>query len=143
MDLKIEEKFNNSLLGRIDVTGNLSFSGATPSNAELTAALAKDLKAEESLVVVKQIKTTFSTQTATFKAASYKDLASKQKFEVMTKHLKAVEAKRLKEEAEKKAAELEAKKKAEEEAQAAKEAEAAAAESKEDASEAPAEEKSE
>ena len=141
MDLTIENKFDNQLLGRVDVTGNISFTGATPSNADLAAAIAKDLKAQEDLIVIKQIKTKFSSQSAQFSAVSYKDLASKQKFEVATKHLKALEEKRKKEEAEKKAAELEAKKKAEEEAKAAKEAEAAK-ETSED-SEKQAEEKSE
>lgn len=114
MDLKINNKFENKLLNRIDLAGEIKFSGATPSNAELTAELAKTSKSTEDLIVVKQILTKFSSQSANFKAVSYKDLAAKNKFEVQTKHLKAQAEKKAKEEAEKKEAELEAKQKAEE-----------------------------
>ncbi|MAG61101.1 hypothetical protein CL619_04910 [archaeon] len=137
MDLTISNKFNNQLLGRIDVVGEINFSGATPSNAEVASAIAKNLKVKEDLIVVKQILTKFSSQSAKFKAVSYKDPAAKAKFEVATKHLKAQAEKKAKEETEKKAAELEAKQKAEEEA-------AATAETKETEApvEAPSEEKS-
>ena len=133
MDLTINNKFDNLLLGRTDITGEIKFSGATPSNTDVATEVAKNLKSEATLVVVKKIITKFSTQSAQFKAVSYKDSASKAKFEVMTKHLKARAQKLAKEEAEKKEAELEAKQKAEEEAKAAKEA----------AAQVPAEEKSE
>ena len=42
MDLTIQNKFDNQLLGRIDVSGQVSFTGATPSNAELAAAIGVD-----------------------------------------------------------------------------------------------------
>ncbi len=122
MDLTINNKFDNQLLGRTDIAGKIKFSGATPSNVDVATAVAKNLKSEESLIVVKQIITKFSTQSAQFKAVLYKDSAAKAKFEVMTKHIKAKLEKLAKEEAEKKEAELEAKQKAEEEAKAAKEA---------------------
>ncbi len=134
MDLTITTQFDNALLGRTDVAGDISYTGVTPSNTDVATAIAKKIKAKEELIVVKQIATKFSTQSATFKAVSYKDAKSKAKFEVSTKHLKKLEEKRVKEEAEKKEAEAEAKKKAKEEAKAAKET---------PASDAPAEEKSE
>jgi ribosomal protein S24E len=124
MDLKITNQFNNTLLGRIDLFGTISFSGATPSNSEIAKTISEKTKSALELIVVKQIATKFSTQTATFKAVSYQDQKSKAKFEVATKHLKTIAAKKAKEAAEQKEAELEAKKKAEEEAKAAKESEA-------------------
>lgn len=133
MDLKITEKFENQLLDRTDLSGEINFSGATPSNINVAKEIANNLKCKEDLVVVKQILTKFSTSFANFKAVAYKTPEGKAKFEVTTKYLKAVAAKKAKEEAEKKAAELEAKKKAEEEAKKAEE----------NKEEAPAEEKSE
>ena len=88
MDLTITNQFDNSLLGRIDITGDISYTGATPSNNELAAEIAKKIGSKQEFVIVKQIATKFSTQTAVFKAVSYKDETSRAKFEVMTKHLK-------------------------------------------------------
>ena len=128
MDLTITTQFDNALLGRIDIRGDFTYTGATPSNKELTSEIAKKINSKEELVVVKQISTAYSTQNAKFKAVSYKDMVSKAKFEVMTKHLKVKAEKLAKELAEKKAAELEAKQKLKEEAKAAKEAAASEAE---------------
>ena len=122
MDLTITNQFDNSLLGRIDITGDISYTGATPSNNELAAEIAKKIGSKQEFVIVKQIATKFSTQTAVFKAVSYKDETSRAKFEVMTKHLKKQAEKLAKELAEKKEAEAEAKQKAADEAKAAKEA---------------------
>ncbi|MCR4313234.1 MAG: hypothetical protein NUV58_03235 [Candidatus Roizmanbacteria bacterium] len=113
MKVTINEKKDNSLLGRVEVKGTLSFEGATPSNAKLAESIAKEFKIDVNLVVMKQIHTKFSRQEANFLVLVYKNMETKVKAERMTKHLK-----KRAEEASKKAAEAKA---AEEEAKAAEE----------------------
>ncbi len=135
MQLTIETNNKNPLLGRTEVQGKLTFTGATPSNADVQNEIAKQLKVDAALVVVKHVHTVFSSQEASVEAVAYDSAQAQQKAEKMTKHLrkKAEEEAKIKAEEEKRKAE-EAAKKAEEE-KAAKEAEAAA--------QAPAEEKTE
>jgi len=136
MEVIIKEKNENSLLKRVEVSGEMKFEGATPSNDVLAAALAKSLSVDISLVVVKNIYTTFSQQVANFSAVVYKDAKALAKFEVETKHMKKKAAEDDKKKAEEAAAKAEEEKKAAEEKAAAKEAEKAE-------SEKPAKEKSE
>ena len=126
MKVSIQEKNDNPLLNRLEVSGSLEFEAATPSNVKLAETLAKELNKNVELVIVKHIYTKFGHKTATFNALIYNDKAAKDKTEMLTKHVKkqieednkkAEEAR----EAEKEA--KEAKKKADEEAKAAKEAE--------------------
>ncbi len=148
MQITIQNKHENPLLNRVELTGTITFEGATPSNTDVAEAAAKEVKGNSTLTVVKNIYTDFGHQEATFTAVVYKDADSKQRTEKMTKHLrkKAEEERKKAEEARK--AEEEAKAKAAEEAAAAKEAEAtetaeeqpAAESSEEPAPEAPAEE---
>jgi len=120
MKLTIKENTHNTLLQRHDVVAALEFDKETPSNAQVTADLAKQLKTEESLVVVKSIATAYAVQTAVVTAVAYENAEAKAKYEVMTKHLRKEEEKRAKEEAERIAAEKEAAEKAKAEAEAAK-----------------------
>ncbi|MBT4604018.1 hypothetical protein HOC01_00115 [archaeon] len=143
MKLTIENKTENLAMNRIDLNGKIDFDVATPSNEELTLELAKKTGVDKENVVVKQIKTLFSKQTANFKAVAYKTIESKNKYEVMTKHLKKIEEKQKKEAAEKKQADEEAKLKAQEEAKAAKEAKEQAAKTPAETTEPASEEKSE
>jgi ribosomal protein S24E len=124
MKLTITKNKHNTLLQRHEVEANLEFTKETPSNAQVTAELAKQLKTEESLVIIKTIATAYAVQTAKVSAVAYENTESKGKYEVMTKHLRKEEEKRAKEEAEQLAAKKEAEVKAKEEAEAAKKAEA-------------------
>lgn len=114
MQVTIKKKEENALLKRTEVSGELEFDGATPSNKDLAEALAKELKKDVSLVIIKNIYTEFSQQKATFNAVVYADAEAKAKFEMSTKHLRkqAEEGKKKAEEA--KAAAPEEKKKEEE-----------------------------
>ena len=47
MQLTLENKKVNALLKRLEVNGKINFEGATPSNVQLTEALAKEIKKEE------------------------------------------------------------------------------------------------
>jgi len=109
MKVEIKNKKENPLLSRIEVSGIVSFEGATPSNEQVCQAVASQLKADVSAVKMKNIYTGFGKHEAKFLAFVYKSKADLDKIEPKPK-------KQL--EKEKKAAE--AKKKAEEEAKAPK-----------------------
>ena len=102
MNITINEKKENALLGRTEVHGSISFEGATPSAADLTAELAKQLKVDEGMIVVKHLYTKFSHQEAVFHAVAYSNTDAMQKAEVMTKHLRKKAEEGAKKEAEKK-----------------------------------------
>ena len=112
MKVIIEEKRENPLLQRTEVEGTITFEGVTPSNAEVTEALAKELKSDITSLVVKQISTKFGHQQAHFIAVSYANVEAKIATEKVTKHMR----KKLEEERKKaeEKAEEEKKKKAEE-----------------------------
>ena len=71
MEMKISKKKENPLLQRVEISGNLAFTGATPSNAELKKAIAASEKASEDVIVMKKILTAFGSTTATFLAYVY------------------------------------------------------------------------
>ena len=88
MKVSITDKKDNPLLNRTEVSGSIIFEGATPSNNDLANVIAKELKKEISLVVVKNIYNRFSHQEATFEAVVYDSAEAKSKVEMATKHLK-------------------------------------------------------
>jgi len=88
MKIEIKEKKANKLLGRLEVTGQLNFSGATPSNEVVRDSLAVELKVDKELVLIKHIYSKFSYQEAEFLAFVYDDKEKMSKTEVMTKHLR-------------------------------------------------------
>ncbi len=106
--LTITERKENALLGRVEVQGNVSFTGATPRNQDIAEAIAKELKTDAGLVVMKKIHTQFSKQEASIVALVYKTKEGRQRMERLTKQMK-------KELEERKKADAEAKKKAKEE----------------------------
>ena len=118
MKVEIQEKNDNKLVKRLEVKGKLTFEGATVSNDKLKEVLAKELGKDTSLIIIKNIYTEYGQEKANFYAVIYADQEAKQKFEMMTKHLKKKieEDKKKAAEEKKKAAE---EKKKEEEAKAA------------------------
>jgi len=87
MQITIQEKKNNSFLKRTEVKGQVSFEGATPSNAQISEAVAKELHAKEAdLVVVKHIYTAFSRREAKFEAVVYDNAEAKKLTEKLTSH---------------------------------------------------------
>lgn len=99
MNLIIQHKKDNPLLHRVEVDGILEFSGATPSNAQVCAAIAKELKTQGDLVKMDHIYTLFSKQSATFQAYVYANKEALSTCSLTTKHIR----KRMEEEAKKKA----------------------------------------
>lgn len=108
MKIEIKEKKENQLLSRIEISGSISFDGATPSNEQVAQGIASQMKVEPSVVMMKKIRNTLGSHKADFTAFVYKSKEELDRIEPKPK-------KQL--EKEKKAAE--AKKKAEEEAKSA------------------------
>jgi len=100
MQIILQEKKENILLNRQENKGKINFENATPSNNQVSEALAKELKTESALVVIKKINTVYGQLGAVFLAFVYKDAVAKKKAEVVTSYLK-----KKTEEAQKKAAE--------------------------------------
>ncbi len=71
MELTIKERKENALLLRAELTGAISFTGATPDFDALKKALASELKTSEELVAVKGIYTKFGFPQADFRANVY------------------------------------------------------------------------
>ncbi|MBI2572729.1 hypothetical protein HYV86_02625 [Candidatus Woesearchaeota archaeon] len=91
MQITVEHKTENPLIKRTDITGSVTFSGATPSNKDIAAALVKQLHVDQSLLVIKTIHNDFSFQKAHFQAVVYANAETKKKYEMMTTHLRKKE----------------------------------------------------
>lgn len=143
MKVTIKSKNENPLLGRMEVEGQITFEGVTPSNAQLIEVLVKEMKTKPELVIIKNIYTKFSQQESAFSALVYKNAEAKDKAEMNTKFLKKKAEEDAKKVAEAKKAEAEEKKKAEEDAKTAEEDAKAAEEAKKAEAEKPTEEKKE
>jgi small subunit ribosomal protein S24e len=113
----------NPLLHRIEISGKIIFSGATPSNSDVAAVVAKETKKDVVCIVVKHIGTKFGQQEASFSAYAYDSPEVMMKVEESTKHLKkkAEEAKKAAKE-KKKEAETKVEEKKEETVEEKKEA---------------------
>jgi ribosomal protein S24E len=105
MKIKINQKEDNPLLERVEFSGTVEFDGATPSNIDVLEAVAKELKLEQSLVVIKHLHTRFSGSTADVDGVGYSSKEIMLRVEHETKHLrkkaeegkKAAEAKKAEE----------------------------------------------
>ena len=85
MHVEIKEKKHNPFLKRFEITGKVSFEGATPSNAQLSEAIAKEMKAKEAeCVVVKHIYYAFSRREADVVAVVYDTIEARKKTEQLT-----------------------------------------------------------
>ena len=114
MKITITKKDENKLLGRVEVEGEITFDKVTPSNQEVGEYLAKELNAKRELIVIKGIHTIFSTKSAKFTAVAYQSQETKDKYEVMTKHLRKKAEEKAKAESEAQAAKAQEEKPAEE-----------------------------
>jgi ribosomal protein S24E len=86
MDIKIQIDEEQKLLDRKLIQGKVHFSEkAVPSRMSVIEDLAKKLKVDRNLIIVKEIKTVFGSTTADFEAHVYSDLDIKNKLE--PKHL--------------------------------------------------------
>ena len=94
MNLTITNKNSEPLLSRTMVKASLEFDKSTPPYAEITAALASHMKADEKLVAIRTVNNHFGSKTADVLAYIYADEAKKTAAEPKVKVKKvAAEAK--------------------------------------------------
>lgn len=89
MKLTIQDKTPQASLAREVVTARLFFEAQTPSRLEVLKALAKELKVDESLVVIASTQTHFGSTSATVHARVYNDAAVMKRLErdnLLAKH---------------------------------------------------------
>jgi len=84
MDLALTEKKENVLLGRTEVKGTVKFEGSTPSNGQVTEALAKHFNTDPGNVVVRHVYTKYSKQEARLEGVVYNSLEARKKMERLT-----------------------------------------------------------
>jgi len=92
MDLEVKNKKENPQLQRQEVTGEIKFSGATPSNQQLKEELTKKLGVKAELVAIRHIYGEFGTGKATFEAVAYANKEQFDKIELKKKEKKAAPA---------------------------------------------------
>lgn len=73
MELKIQNQENAPLLSLKKISGEIIFTGATPSYKELKEELAKKFNIKQELVQVRHIYTGFREQVAKFEANLYEN----------------------------------------------------------------------
>ena len=88
MELKIEKKEEKSLVERTEIIARATGFQATPSNAQIQEAIAKELNKPAELIVVKCIDQGFGMQEAEIKAYAYNSQESLKKFEPRKKEKK-------------------------------------------------------
>jgi small subunit ribosomal protein S24e len=88
MELKILDKKNEPLLYRVNVKAEATFQGATPSKDEFKKQISLSLKADETLVVIKNIRTFFGKEKAQIMAYLYGSKEDMQKVEPIIKKTK-------------------------------------------------------
>ncbi|ENO11846.1 ribosomal protein S24E [Thermoplasmatales archaeon SCGC AB-539-C06] len=81
MGIKIIEKKENPLLARTKILAEISFEKATPSNDEVKKQIASEVKADENLVVVKNIYTQYGSTSAKVTAFVYNSKEDLEKIE--------------------------------------------------------------
>lgn len=92
MEINIVERNENSLLGRAELQGTISFTGATPAYPQIKQALATQLKVKEEVIAIKQVLTEFGVQRAKFVVYVYETPEQLQKIEPKVKAKKEKKA---------------------------------------------------
>ena len=92
MECVIRTKNDNKLIGRSEMHAEFVYSGSTPSNDVVRKELARALKIDEALIVVKHIYSKFGKQKAEVVAFVYPDKKALEQFEVIKKKPKKAAA---------------------------------------------------
>ena len=82
------EKKENALLQRTHVTATIHFTGATPSNADVSKALAEKLGVSQDLIVMRRISVFFGKNNGLVTADTYQNPEAKVRFEPKVKEKK-------------------------------------------------------
>ena len=88
MSVKIIQKKENPLLSRTEISAEIYFEKATPSNNDVKKQLAAELKVEENRIAIKNIYTAFGFSSAKVKAYTYDSEDSLKKIEPKKKEKK-------------------------------------------------------
>ena len=92
MELTITNKKEEPLLSRTELKANVSFDKSTPSYKDISSLIASKIKADEKLVVIKHVYTSFGNRNAEVIAFVYKDEDKRQFIEPKLKEKKTKEA---------------------------------------------------
>lgn len=114
MNLEITEKKENKLLARTEIVAQITFEGKVPSRENVRENLSNQLKQDQKLIIVRNIKIDYGQHKGTVKALVYED-------ENILKELENSKKKYIKKDAERAAKIAEEKAKAAEEKAKAKE----------------------
>jgi len=106
MQVKIIEKKEQPILSRTAVKSHIIFDKSTPSSGEVKKSLASELKADENLVVVKEIYTEFGKPEADVNAYVYASKETMKKTEKKPRKQKRLETEEAKKAAEAKKEEM-------------------------------------
>ena len=93
MELKIISKEEKPLLLRTEITAEVFFDGKTPSKDEVKKAVLKEVKVDESFIVIKKIRVYFGVKKATITAYVYNNKGDMEKIEPKKKEKKGKEEK--------------------------------------------------
>ena len=93
MEFNITSKKEEPLLSRTMIKANISFEKMTPSYQELIPLIASTVKADEKLVAIRHVYTSFGNRNAEVTAYIYKDESKKQFIEPKLKEKKDHKAK--------------------------------------------------
>ena len=88
MELTIKEK-TNPLLHRKELTGDITFTGATPSNKQVQEELARKMGTQAELIAIRHVYGEFGGGKATFEAYAYETKEQFDKIEPKKKIAKA------------------------------------------------------
>ena len=81
MKVTITEKKENALLSRVEVSGSVSFDGATPKRSDVIVQVASALKTKPELVIVRKLDSKYGGGEAVLSAHAYKDAAALERVE--------------------------------------------------------------
>jgi len=93
VELDITSKTEEPLLSRTMLKADVSFEKSTPSYQELTSLIASKAKADEKLVAIRHVYTSFGNKNAQITAYIYKDENKKHFIEPKVKEKKDAKAK--------------------------------------------------
>ncbi len=109
MNITINTKHENPLLHRVEVQGVVAFEGVTPTNAQVTEALASQFKTDASHIVLRHIYNKYSKHEAKFEGVVYASVDARRKVERLTPQQKKKQEEEMKKAAEEKKKAKEAK----------------------------------
>lgn len=89
MDMKILQEKEAPLLSRREITAEISYIGTTPKTGDVAALLAANMKADQKLLVVRNIYQDFGFQKAKVIAYHYMSEEDKNRYEPKKKEKKA------------------------------------------------------